>query len=234
MRIYNEKEVQKLYTLSACEEFVEWEWREDLGWVVPIENRELEECLAGQLEWLDKLSLQRTQLTMELWERRECGVHFEPNNLTSLGSIVSSVTRGSPMEEEKVAKGWKLEAEQEGGTIIIKEEESRPTCTSREERAFTREVAKMVKGVLKVASSISLEVEDALVGTELSGLMGILAVSSLSGVAKQATISAMWKTLMEQLSRVGNQGGIGGAANPIDSEASGGSGDIASLGQGAL
>ena len=72
----------------------------------------------------------------------------------------------------------------------------------------------MVKGVLSVASSTRLE-EEALVGTELSGLTGILAVSSLSGAAKQATITAMQKTLMEQLIKVHNQGGISGAATPL-------------------
>ena len=130
-------------------------------------------------------------MTMELWERREHGVHFKPNDLTSLGSIVSLVTEGLLMEEEKVAEGWKMEEKHKGGTIIIKEEEQRPTCTGQEERAFTREVAKMMKGVLKVASSMSLEAEDALVSTELSGLMGISTVSSLSGMAKQAMISVM-------------------------------------------
>ena len=58
VKIYDKKEVQKLHTLSACEEFAEWEWRDDLGWAVPIENRELEECLAGQLEWLDMSGFQ--------------------------------------------------------------------------------------------------------------------------------------------------------------------------------
>ena len=116
---------------------------------------------------------------------------------------------------------------------MIKEEEPRPTHTGWEERAFTREVAKMVKGMLSVVSSTRWEVEEASVGTELSGLMGILAVSSLSGVAKQAMITAMQKTLIEQLSKVHNQGGIGGAANPINIEAFGGSRDEESLGQDA-
>ena len=139
------------------------------------------------------------------------------------------------MEEEKEVKGRKTGAGKEGNeTIIIEEEDPRPKCTSWEERAFTREVAKMVKGVLSVVSSMRVEAGDGLVGTELSGLMGILAVSSLSGVAKQATISAMWKTLMEQLSRVCNQRSIGEAANPINIEASGGSRDEESLGQDAL
>ena len=71
IRKYDKKEVQKLYTLTAHEEFAEWEWREDLEWAVPIENRELEECLAGQLEWLDMLGLQKAQAPMELRERKE-------------------------------------------------------------------------------------------------------------------------------------------------------------------
>ena len=139
------------------------------------------------------------------------------------------------MEEEKEVEGRKMGAGKEGNeTIIIEEEDPRPKHTSQEERAFTREVAKMVKGVLSVASSMRLEEEKVSVSTELSGLMGILAVSSLSGVAKQATISAMQKTLMEQLSRVRNQGGADGAANPTNIEASGGFGDKESLGQDGL
>ena len=91
----------------------------------------------------------------------------------------------------------------------------------------------MVKSVLSVASSTGLEEEECLVGTELSGLMGILTVSSLSGATKQAMIAAMEQALMEQLAKVCNQGGVCGAATPMNTQASGRSGDEESLGPGA-
>ena len=127
-----------------------------------------------------------------------------------------------------------MEASPEEKTSIIEEEDQRPTGTYQAERAFTRDVAKMVKGVLKAASSMRSEADDASVGTVQSGLMGILEVSSLSGTEKQAVITAMQKTLMEQMCKVGNQGGISGAATPMGSEASGGPGDEESRGQGSL
>ena len=92
----------------------------------------------------------------------------------------------------------------------------------------------MVKSVLSITSSTRKEREECLVGTELSELMGISTVSSLSGATKQAMIAAMQQALMEQLAKVCNQGGMCRAATPTDTQASGRPGGEASLGQGAL
>ena len=90
----------------------------------------------------------------------------------------------------------------------------------------------MEKRVLSIANSTQLEEEERLVDTRLSGLMGILVISSLSGAGKQATLEAMQKALMDQLCKVCTQGGVCGVATPPDTKASERPGDIASLGQG--
>ena len=66
-------------------------------------------------------------------------MHFEPDDLTAPGSIISSVLgRSRKMEGPGGEDTGKGPTGKGGGpTILIKEEESRPKSAGRMERAFT-------------------------------------------------------------------------------------------------